>query len=135
MTSRKGLDPQVLRPVGVLVLVDVEVAPPGLIALQDRRGGLEEPYGLEQEVVEVERSGRLQARLVAPVEPGDLPLSMSVGVRGYEVGFEHLVLGPRDGTQNRARFVFAGDRQVVLPQDLLHQGLLVVRVVDDKVGV
>ena len=48
-------DPQVLRPVGVLVLVDVEVAPALLVLGQDVGRLLEQPDGLEQEVVEVER--------------------------------------------------------------------------------
>ena len=52
-----------------------------------------------------------------------------------EVGVDHLVLRPRDGAQDRARLVLARDRQVFLAQDLLHQRLLVVRVVDDEVRV
>ncbi len=130
----QGLDPQVLRSVGVLVFVDVQIAPPSLVALQDGGRVLEEPNRLEQQIVEVERGGCLQARLVAPVESGDLPLPMSVGVGRDEVRIEHLVLRPRYGAQDRARLVLARDRQVFLSQDLLHQGPLVVGVVDDEVG-
>ena len=54
---RERLDPQVLRPVGVLVLVDVEVAPALLVLGEDVGRLLEEADGLEQEVVEVERVG------------------------------------------------------------------------------
>ncbi len=60
---------------------------------------------------------------------------MGVGVGGDEIRVEHLVLGPRHGSEDRARLVLAGDRQVFLAQDLLHQSLLVVRVVDDEVAV
>ena len=96
---------------------------------------MEEPHGLEQQVVEVERGGRAQPRLIAPKQPGDLALPVGVRVLGQEVGVDHLVLRPRDGAKDRARLVLAGDRQVFLAQDLLHQRLLVVRVVDDEVRV
>ena len=49
-------DPQVLRPVRVLVLVDVEVAPAILVAREDVGRLVEEPDRLEEEVVEVERA-------------------------------------------------------------------------------
>ena len=48
---------------------------------------------------------------------------------------EHLVLGPADGAEDGARPELAGQRQVLLAQDLLHQRLLVVRVVDDEAAV
>ena len=129
------LDPEILGTVGVLILVHVEVAPPALIALQHGGGVLEEPHRLEQEVVEVEGVGRAEPRLVAAEEPRDLAFSMCVGVRGDELGVEHLVLGPRDGPEDRAGLVLPCDRQVFLAQDLLHERLLVVRVVDDEMPV
>ena len=54
----EGADPQVLRPVRVLVLVDVQVAPALLVPGQHLGRLLEQPDGLEQQVVEVERPGR-----------------------------------------------------------------------------
>ena len=60
---------------------------------------------------------------------------MGVRVLGQEIGVDHLVLRPRDGAKNRARLVLAGNREVVFAQDLLHERLLVVRVVDDEVRV
>ena len=68
------VDPQVLRAVRVLVLVDVEVVPAILVAGQDVGRLLEQADRLEQEVVEVERAGRLEALLVARREPGDRAL-------------------------------------------------------------
>ena len=131
----ESLDPQILRPVRVLVFVDVEVAPAALVSLQNRGRLVEEPHRLEQEVVEVESGGRTQPRLVSAIQPGDLALAVSVRVLRQELGVDHLVLRPRDCGQDRARLVLAGDRQVVVAQDLLHKGLLVVRVVDDEVRV
>ena len=52
------LDPQVLRPVRVLVLVDVQVAPAILVAGSTSGASVEEPDGGEQQVVEVEGARR-----------------------------------------------------------------------------
>ncbi len=60
---------------------------------------------------------------------------MGVSVRGHEVGVEHLVLGPRDRTEDCAGLVLARNGEIVLAQDLLHQRLLVVRVVDHEMPV
>ena len=49
-------DPQVLGAVGVLVLVDVQVAPAILVVRQHAGRLLEQPHGLVQQVVEVERA-------------------------------------------------------------------------------
>ena len=49
-------NPQVLGAVGVLVLVDVQVAPAILVVRQDARRLLEQPHGLVQQVVEIERA-------------------------------------------------------------------------------
>ena len=77
-------DPQVLRAVRVLVFVDVEVAPLLLVLGEDVGRLLEEPDGLEQQVVEVERVGLAQALLVAGREAGDRPLAVVRGVLGEE---------------------------------------------------
>jgi hypothetical protein len=53
-------------------------------------------------------------------------------VLGEERGVEHLVLGPADRAEDDARPELAGQRHVLLAEDLLHQRLLVVRVVDDE---
>ncbi len=125
-------DPQVLRPVGVLVFVDVEVAPLLLVLGEDVGRLVEEPDRLEQEVVEVERVRLAQALLVARREAGDRPFAVVRGVLGQERRIEHLVLGPADGAQHDARAELAGQRHVLFAQDLLHQRGLVVGVVDDE---
>ena len=135
MLRREAADPQVLRAVRVLVFVDVEVAPL-LLVLGEHVGRLvEQADGLEQQVVEIERLGLAQSLLVARREPGDRALAVVRGVLREEAGVQHLVLGPADGAEDRARPELAGQRHVLLAQDLLHQRLLVVRVVDDEPSV
>ncbi len=60
-------------------------------------------------------------------------------MRGRHLGelgrSDELVLGPTDGAQNRRWAVLTVGRQVLFAQDLLHQGLLVVGVVDDEARV
>ena len=53
-------------------------------------------------------------------------------VFGQEGRVEHLILGPADGTEDDARPELAGERHVLLAQDLLHQRRLIVGVVDDE---
>ena len=130
--ARERLDPQVLRPVRVLVFVDVEVVPAILVAGEDVGRLLEQAHGLEQQVVEVERAGRLEPLLVAGREARDRPLAVVRRVLGEERRIEHLVLRPADGPEHDARPELAGQRHVLLAQDLLHQRLLVVGVVDHE---
>ena len=54
------------------------------------------------------------------------------GVLAEERRVEHLVLRPADRAEDRARPELAGERQVLLAEELLHQALLVVGVVDDE---
>ena len=129
-------DPQVLRPVRVLVLVDVEVAPAILVAREDLGRLVEQPDRLEQQVVEVERAGLAQALVVAGGEPRDRIRSRWLrrarrGTVGSSISFFARLIAPED----RARAELAGERQVLLAEDLLHQRLLVVRVVDDEPAV
>ena len=84
MPRRERLDPQVLRPVRVLVLVDVEVAPAGLVGVEHLGRPLEQLDRLEQQVVEVERADRPQPLLVALRELRDDPLAVVDGVLGEE---------------------------------------------------
>ena len=128
-------DPQVLRPVRVLVLVHVEVAPAGLVSLQHLGRVLEQLHGTQQQVVEVERVRRAEALPVAGRQLRDDPFLVVDGVLGEEHLVQHLVLRPADGAQDRGGAVLARGRQVLLGQDPLHQLLLVVRVVDDEAPV
>ena len=126
------LDPQVLRAVRVLVFVDMEVVPAILVAGQDVGGLLEQADGLEQQVVEVEGARRLESLLIARGQSGDGPLAVVRGVLGEERRVEHLVLRPADRREDDARPQLTGERHVLFAEDLFHQRLLVVRVVDDE---
>ena len=134
---RRGQEahPQVLRPVGVLVLVHVEVAPARLVALEHLGRCVEQLDRLEQQVVEVERAGGPEPLVVAREQLGDDALAVGRGVLGEEVGVEHVVLGAADGAQDRGRPELPGRGQVLLGEDPLHQLLLVVGVVDDEAPV
>ena len=121
----------VLGAVGVLVLVDEQVAVAALVALADFAGDLEQAHGFEQQVVEVEGVVLAQLGLVALVDVGD---ALAVGVLGAEVillRIDHVVLGPGDAAEDGAR----GELLGVEPHaahDLLDDGLLVVLVVDGE---
>ena len=126
-------DDPVLGRVRVLVLVDVEVAPARLVAGEDLGLGLEQAHGLDEEVVEVEGAGGPQALSVAGGDPGDLALEVGgCALRQVLHGLQ-VVLGPADRLQHGPRPQHAAlDREVEVAEDLLHQALLVVRVVDDE---
>ena len=128
----EGTDPEVLRPVRVLVLVDMEIAPAILVAGEHVGRLVEQNDGLQEEVVEVEGADLLQALLVADGQLGDRPLAMVDRVLGEERRVEHLVLRPADRPEHGARPELAGQRQVLLAEELLHQALLVLGVVDDE---
>ena len=128
----KRAHPQVLGPIGVLILVNVEVPPAILVARQDLRRPFEQVNGLQQKVVEVERIGGLQSFPIATRQPGNdaLVVIEQPFVGGAQV--DQIILGAADRAEHGSRAVLAGGRQVLLAQDLLHQRLLVVRVVDDE---
>src|SRR5207245_8941692 len=65
MLRGQGADPEVLGPVRVLVLVDVEVAPPILVSRERLGRLLEQPDGLDEQIVEVERAGGSKSFLIA----------------------------------------------------------------------
>ena len=111
---RERPDPQVLRPVRVLVLVDVEVAPARVVRREGVGRLLEQVDGAQQQVVEVERVRGPQPLPVARGEAGDHPLPVVDGVLGEERLVEHLVLGPADRAEDRGRPELAGRRQVLL---------------------
>ncbi len=66
--------PQILRDVGVLVLVHQHVAEALLVLLQHVRVLAPEPQAFEQEVAEIRRVQRLQPLLVGAVEPRAAPV-------------------------------------------------------------
>ena len=110
----------------------MEVAPALLVALEDLGRLLEQAHGLEQQVIEVEGLGFPQPLLVARREARDRAVAVVDRVLGEERRVEHLVLRTADRAEHDRRAELAGQRHVLLAEDLLHQRLLVVGVVDDE---
>ena len=84
----------VLGAVGVLVLIDQQIAVAALVALAGFRGDFEQANGLQQQVVEVEGVAFEQLGLVALEDVGD---AFAVGIPGAEVillRIDHVALGP-----------------------------------------
>ena len=129
------LDPQVLRAVRVLVLVDVQVAPAILVAGQDLGRLVEQADGGEEQVVEVERAGGREPVAVQAGQAGDRDPSTGDRDELVDLGrVDHLVLGPADAAEDRAGPGRALGLHALLVEDPLHQRALVVRVVDDEVA-
>ena len=121
----------VLGTVGVLVLVDEEVAVAALVAAADFLGDVEQADGFEEQVVEVESVVFAQLGAVGLKDVGD---ALGVGVFGAEVvllGIDHVVFGPGDAAEDGARGELFGVEAHAL-HHLLDDGLLVVFVVDGE---
>ena len=124
---------RVLRRVRVLELVDEDVP---VLARAPRPRLLrfaEEPHGLHEQVVEVERGGVAQALLVALVGARDDLLEVAFAAALEVVRALHLALRAGDGGEHGARRELARI-DVQRLQHALHQRRLVGVVVDDVVG-
>ena len=77
MLAGQQLHEFVLRAVGVLVLVDEEIAVASLVALADLAGSFEQANGFKQQVVEIERVVFEKFGLVALEDVGD---ALAVGI-------------------------------------------------------
>ena len=129
------LHPQVLGAVRVLVLVDVEVVPAFLVVGEDLGPLLEEPHGLGEQVVEVERGRRAEALGVARVGLRELRLEVAARDLVGLDGADELVLPAADGTEDGGRAQLAGPGELEVAEDLADERGLVVGVVDDEAGV
>ena len=129
------LDPQVLGAVGVLVLVDVEVAPPAAVVGKDRGRLLEEPHGLDEQVVEVERGGLAEPLGIGGVGAGHVRLQVAAGLLVGLEGTDELVLPAADGREHGSRAQLGPSTQLQVAQDLLDDAGLVVGVVDGEARV
>ena len=96
MLLREQLQPAVLGPVGVLVLVDQHVPEAPAVALAHLGKRLEQVHAAEQQVVEVHRVGAVQALLVEPVDVGGGLLEEALHLELVGLGVEQLVLRVRD---------------------------------------
>ena len=134
---REAADDDILRVVGVLVLVDQNVLEELLVARQHVGAVAQQDVGLQQQVVEVHRAVVLAALAVEVVEVaefGHLRLAVLGGVGGVgQVGprGDELVLGQRDARGHRGGLV-AVVGEVQLADEALEQVAAVRRVVDGE---
>ena len=128
-------DQDVLRVVGVLVLVDHHVAEPAAVVIRDLRESLQDVDRRHDQVVEVERVGLAQPALVHRVGLGQHPLGVVAlaDPAGEGLLVDQFVLEVGDLGAEAARRVALGV-QVELAQDQGHQPLGVGRVVDRERG-
>ena len=130
---RERLDPEVLRTVGVLVLVHVEIAPTLLVLLERRRRLFEQPDSFQQEIVEVESVRSAKRVAILPGQPRHLDQGARGDPHRRDLGrVHHVVLGSADRTEDRLGPGLAFCLHPLLAQDLLHERDLVVRVVDQE---
>src|ERR1019366_2544874 len=122
----------VLRAVGVLVLVHLDVAIAAIVTITRLAGGFQHAPGIQQQVVKVEGSGLRQLLLIDLVNVGH---ALGLGVPRLQVNLlriEHVILGPRYAPQNVARRqLFVIDAQTA--HGGLHDVLLVGLVIDDEI--
>ena len=123
------LEPAVLGPVGVLVLVDQHVPEGAPVAVAHIVEQLEQVHAAEQQVVEVHRVGRVQARLVEVVDIGRRLLEEAAHLEPVALGVEQGVLGLRDLAADPARREALGV-DVELLDAVLDQPQRVLLVVD-----
>ena len=125
-----------MQVVGVLVLVDEYVAEFFLIIFQNVVMCLEQPDGVQDDVVEVQRPGLPQAFFVLGIQLGDFlqpEVAGGIALPGEVRRQLELILGPGNCGQHRA----GGELLVVETQLLdavLHHPLGVVGVVDGEGG-
>ena len=131
---RQEAQPQVLGHVGVLVLVDQDVAEPALVSREDLGVVLKQREGVQKQVAEIGGVHGLQAFLVVAIQ-GQHPAT--AGVRAFRVGDlvrrQAAVLPALDDAEHGA------GRQALLVDavgldELLDQPELVVLVEDGEIG-
>ena len=134
VAPRRGevADEQVLRPVGVLVLVDHDVLELPAVPLAHLLGLLEELDRLEQQIVEIERVALLQRDQVFLVDLRDLLVAQIPGA-AQRLGPLHPVLRLADAREGLSwRHQLVVDPELAL--GLLDDGDLIGRVVDHEVA-
>ena len=123
------LEQAVLGVVGVLVLVDEDVAEGGGVAGADLGEELEDVDGPDEEVVEVHRVHAVQVALVELVDVGDGLLEEGADLLAVGLGVAQLVLGVGDLVlHRRGREALGVDAELV--DAALDQPARVGRVVD-----
>ena len=134
MLCRQQVEQVVLRHVGVLVLVDHDVAQAVLVPLADGVVAAQHLDGVHEQIIEIEGGVLAQAVLVDAVDAGDHsvePVIFRVALECF--GVDEVVLQGADAPPNLLRGVqVVGDFQIA--DDLFDQRQLIRRVVDDEIG-
>ena len=136
-STHEGAHQDVLRVVGVLVLVHHDVPEPPPVVRGHLRVRAEQGDGLTDQVVEIERVSRLQSRLVLGIDRRD---GLACAVRILErpvhgLGrITQLVLVARDDRRQHPRRELL-DLELLLLGDHPQQAARIIRVVDREVGV
>ena len=129
-TAREQPDQLKLRPVRILILIDVNILKTILIILQNLRMGREELHRLHQQIVKIQRIVLVKLALVLLVAVGDLPLLERERVL---LPILHrrlqLILGARYRTQHSPLPQLLRI-DILMLHHLLHQRLLIIRVID-----
>ena len=124
-------DEEVLRAIGVLVLVHHHVAELSGVALAHGGGLVEELDGLQQQVIEIESVGFLQRPGIRLEQLAHQFVARRPGARN-PVSDLHSILCVADPGEHDPRLKCSVDAGFA--QDVLHQRQLVARVVDDEVS-
>ena len=93
----------ILRTIGILILVDLQILKLAVVVIADLRRGRQEANGLEQQVVEVHGIGFEQFLAILRIDMRDF---LRLGIAGIEINLlriEHVVLCPGDSGQYGAR--------------------------------
>ncbi len=102
---RQETQPQILRDIGVLVLVDQQIAEATLVGAEDLGIGGKQGQIMQQEVAEIDRVHRREALLIAAVERDGTPIGVVAGIaRRHLVRDEAAILPALDLPQQRARW-------------------------------
>ena len=133
MALGEGVHDQVLRAVGVLILVDQDVVEPRLVLFA---GIFEIPQnlnGLHQQIVEIECAALMQRCLIALVEQRDGIFESAPGVVGIVLGRHQLLFGVRHLAQHGLGPDFLV-LDPLLAQTSPNESELVGAVVNDEIG-
>ncbi len=122
----------VLRTVRVLVLIHQQIMKAPVVVMPHRFRDFQQPHRFQQQVVEIHRVRFAQLLPVDLVDLRNLLRLLVAGVQVRLLRIEHVVLGPRNFRQHRAR------RELLVvhpqpPQRALHHLLLVTLVVNGKI--
>lgn len=97
MPSGEQLEDFVLRAVGVLVLVHVDVVEEVLVKLEQLVGACQQVNHVHEQVVEVHRVGAAERTLVEVVDGRDMPLAGRSCALGVLFGHDKIVLCAGNG--------------------------------------